>query len=405
MLTERSDTEVAGLSAKNSFPIFTIFLFIISANTIFAQVIKTTSDNKDEEKIVTVPSGEVIDEDYFGFGDTVEIHGTVNGDVYAAGRQVIIEGKVNGDLIVAAGTINIPGEVTQDARIAGGKIAVTGNILRNLTVAGGSVDLAGPGKIGGSIIAFGGDVNISAPVGGNIKVSAGDLLISNRIDGDVDASAGNIRITSKTVISGDLTYRSDGKASIDPDAVISGNVNMKEGGEFSSVSPEQVSVAFFGGYLLSALINFVSTLIIGLLLVYFYPGFMTRTVSIIRERALHSLGLGFIALFLTPIAAFILMITILGIPFALLLLAVYFVYIYMARVFVIYWIGSSVFNRSGKSADSVWQLLVGLVIYTVLTLIPFIGGLITFFTILIGLGVLLIAKKQYYTILREQGRI
>src|SRR5262245_39250872 len=81
-------------------------------------------ENGPLRKHVIVPAGQVINRDYFAFGEIVEISGTVNGDVYAAGAHVAVDGTVNGDLLAAGGTVAISGTVARDARVAGGQVTI-----------------------------------------------------------------------------------------------------------------------------------------------------------------------------------------------------------------------------------------------------------------------------------------
>src|SRR3989344_7228032 len=73
-----------------------------------------------QEEIVTLAKDEVIDRDFFGAGQVVEINGTVNGDVYAAGGEVTVSGVVNGDVLVAGGRRpHLPGARVEGRMIGG----------------------------------------------------------------------------------------------------------------------------------------------------------------------------------------------------------------------------------------------------------------------------------------------
>jgi hypothetical protein len=287
-----------------------------------ASVVLGNSDDK-ETKVVTVPVGEVINRDHIAVGDVVEISGTVNGDVYAFAGQVLVDGTVNGDLITAAGAITVSGTVSQDLRAAGGTITINGSIKRNITVGGGVVEITDDARIGGSILGGTGTINIAAPVGGNVKIGSGALTISNKINGDLEAGVEDLRLTSKAAVTGDLTYWSEKDASIDDKAVVSGEVTKKKppagfGPKFGPV------VSGFSGFrIFSAIVGFISTLIIGLLLIKFFPNFGRSAASNLSSRPWASLGLGFAAFILTPIIGLILLVTLVGIPLALILGALY----------------------------------------------------------------------------------
>ena len=86
---------------------------IITAGSVAALILLLSSAGAQERarqrgsgSHATVPSSQVVDGDYFAFGETVEISGTINGDLYASGGQVVIDGRVNGDVLVAGGRVS-----------------------------------------------------------------------------------------------------------------------------------------------------------------------------------------------------------------------------------------------------------------------------------------------------------
>ena len=385
----------------NRFIISLCFAVVLFFSTSFATQDENDEDSKDR-KFVAVPSGKVINKDYFAFGETVEISGTVDGDVYAAGGQILIDGTINGDLLAAGGKISISGNISQDVRIVGGQITISGEIGRSVTVSGGNIELTDSAVVRGSVVAGGGSILLASPIGREVMIAAGNLTVSNKVDGNLEAFVGSIRLTTKAVINGDLTYWSDSPASIDGDAKISGSVIHKTP---PKTSLEKVFWLLTGIYLLVTLISFISTLIIGLLFIYFYPKYNREVVFTLRKRPWASLGIGFLILVVAPIFLIIIFSTVVGIPLALILLASYLITIYLARIYVVFWAGVTIFERLGKRVHEGWALFVGLIIYFILTLIPVIGGIITFVVVLFGLGAAILTKKELYQTLRKQDII
>lgn len=355
-----------------------------------------------EKDLVSLPAGAVIDKDYFAYGKRVEISGTVNGDVYVAGGQILVDGQINGDLLAAGGKITISGRVSQDVRVAGGRIAITGVVGRNLTVAGGEVDLTDSAAIHGGVVAAGGSLGLAAPIGGDAMLAAGHVTVSNRVGGSIEVATGDLRLTSKAAVSGDVTYRSSKTASIDPGATIGGVVAQKSMPEFPRPRVGTLLAAAAGALFLAKLVSVVSTLVLGLLFLSLFPRYTRSTIETLKKRPWASLGLGFVALVITPIVALLLLVTLLGAPLALILTALYLVGMYLGRVFVILWAGMALFAWRNKQVRDVWALVVGLVVYSVLTVIPFIGGLVTLFVILFGLGAILLADRSLYVAAREK---
>lgn len=352
--------------------IIAVWLYPLSATA------QERPEDHSNKRVVTLRSDEVVNEDYFAWGDTVEILGTVHGDVYAAGGEVRIAGNIDGDLLAAGGKIDLEGKVAQDARIAGGEVTIASDIGRNLTVAGGKITLADAATVRGNVI------------------SAGDLVISNRINGNVKAMAGNLQVTSAAKVGGDLTYRSPQPAQIDSGAKIGGMVMQKTPHRMFDFSPGQMIGAMAGLFLFLKMISFVSTWILGLLLIFLFPGFSRAVVSTLREQPMASLGWGLVWLIVTPVVLITLLVTVVGIPLALIFFPLYFISLYLARIFIILWAGTALLERMGKRGHPGWGLLIGLFLYTLLTLIPGPGGLISLVVVLFGVGAALLTLRAEY---------
>jgi len=383
------------------------FLILLASLSLLFLASAASANNNDKndsenQNVVTLPVGEVVNKDYFATGSSVEISGTVNGDVYAFGGQVLVDGIVNGDLIAAGGIVNISGNIAQDARVGGGQVTISGKIGRNLTVGGGNVDITSSATIAGGVVAGGGNVSLAAPVGKAAKIGAGNLMVSNTIAGDLEAAVGVMRLTSKAVIGGNLTYWSDQKASIDKSAKITGKVTQKKPAEVAKPAPKKILGIVTGVNLFFKIVSLVSTFVLGLLLIAFFPRYNRAVVYTLRKRPWVSLGIGLLALILTPIVFVILLITVVGIPLAFILLALYLILMFLARLFVIFWAGAVIFERTGRKVHEVWALVVGLIVYYVITLIPIIGGLATFFVSLFGLGAAVLTKKEFYLAARKK---
>ena len=77
--------------------IFTVLTFLL----VGSEVLYAADPDLSDKKVVVVEKDEMIDDDYFAYGETVTISGTINGDAYLAGGSVLVDGVVNGDLFVA----------------------------------------------------------------------------------------------------------------------------------------------------------------------------------------------------------------------------------------------------------------------------------------------------------------
>ena len=356
-------------------------------------------------KIISVPPGQVINGDYFALGESVEISGTVNGDVYAAGGTIIVDGTVNGDLLAAGGTITISGTVSQDVRAVGGQVSVSGELQKNLTAASGNIELEQGSTLHGNMVAGAGNTHLAGLVKGDVKVAAGNLVVSNTIRGHLHAAVSAIRLTSKAQVARNVTYWSHREASIDDHASIHGVVKRKPLPLDDLPSTQEFIALAVGATLVFQLANFLSTFVLGMLIMRLYPKLFQQGTDYLQQQPLSILGLGVLGLLLTPLLIGLLGMTVLGLPLALFFLAVFLIYLYLSRLLVIAWAGQRIFAWFGKEQYHKWAFVIGLLLYFFLSFFPIVGSLLTFFTILFGLGTIFFIKKEYYTILRDQGLI
>ncbi len=371
---------------------------------IFIAVPVIAQENIRSGDSVDLPANQVVDRDFFAAGQTVVISGTVNGDAYVAGGTVIVEGIVNGDLLAAGGTVTVRGRVTDDVRVAGGTVTISGTVGGNVSTAAGTVNLTDAARLGESLVGAVGTLEVYAPVAEDVTVAGGQVIIGSTIGGDVVAAVERLILTPQARIAGDLDYWSQVQADIRPGAIVVGETTKHAPPQRVQAQEEEIGRAFAGFALFTTLMNLVSSLVAGLLLIRFYPVFTQGAVSTIARKPLLSLGIGFLTLILTPILIIILMITLLGIPLALVLLALYLVSLFFSSIIVALFIGQLIIKPKDDNMPNGWALLLGLVILAVITtLIPLIGPLINFFVILFGLGALLVAERNMYAATREKN--
>ena len=377
--------------------IFTALAFVIFVPSALA-----VSKYEPVSKLVSLKSGEVVDGNYYAFGEMVEIMGTVNGDVYAAGSQVLVNATINGDLIVAGGTVNISGNITEDLRAAGGQITIDAKVGKNASVAGGNIDLTQSASIGKAAQLAGGNVLLSAPVTSEVFLAAGNATVTSTIGENLTARTGNLRLSPGASIAGNLDYWSGEELTFSNEASVSGAITRHELPEKLTPSEKQVSGFFKGFSLFSALTSIFSTIALGFILIKFFPNCTEAAILALKSNPWKALGIGLLFVIVTPIAILVLFVTMVGIPLALMSIPLFFIYIYFARIYAVLTAGSFLLTKSGKTPTPTLSLLTGIVIYYALGIIPFIGGLSKLFFILAGVGAGILKAKETYLAARSE---
>ena len=336
-------------------------------------------------------------DDAYMVGRMLTLTGKVAGDFLGVGGNLFIDGATTGDVIVAGGEVTVVGSVGDDLRVAGGNITISSTVGDYVLVGGGQVNIVSGAIIGGDLIVGGGQVTIDGIVKGSVRSAGGDISINGTVMGDVFNKSGHIVIGPKAKITGALNYSSTNKAEIHDGAVIAGPVNFTE---IAHAERSSMAGIFSIMLLLKLLALFVSALVIQ----WAFKRIAVEAVTNSWQHVWHNLGRGFVSLIIIPIVAGILAVTIIGIPFALVLMFSYFALMTFSCLFVSVFLGGLIRKFYKKSDVFVlnWKTaLLGSLATVIVALIPFVGGLIVFLAFLTILGMFVKMKIQYVKNLRQ----
>lgn len=142
----------------------------------------------------------------------------------------------------------------------------------------------------------------------------------------------------------------------------------------------------------------IGLMVIAAVLVSVFPGFFARLAQTLRTHGWTSLLLGFIALVCIPVAALILMFTLIGIPLALLSISLYLALLLIGYVSVGVCIGSWALAklRSDRTDAKWWRIgfaVLGMLTISLLGRLPYVGMFVVFGGLLIGLGAMLLQVR------------
>ncbi len=229
-----------------------------------------------------------------------------------------------------------------------------------------------------------GPASIEGTVREDVFVLNGDTEISGTVNGDVVVFKGDVTVRSGAEIGGDLVTQGD--PTVEEGATIRGsrtNVATKFDYDTEGFAGR---FAWWLGYT-------VSVLILGLLLLAFAPQLDEGVVEAIRARLGSSIGWGIALFFLLPIAAVILLVTVVGIPLGLFVLFALALIYTIGYTVATHGVGRLVMRTSSRYV----AFLVGLVILRALALIPVVGGLLWLIATAWGLGLLAVAIRAGHT--------
>lgn len=241
----------------------------------------------------------------------------------------------------------------------GGSVTVAENqVVENALAFGGSVTVLPNARVLDTAIAFGGDVILKKGV---------------RVEGDAYSFGGKIVQEPGAIITGERATFSD------RNAMMHGSDRGRDRFFFTiSLSP------------IFRISNAVLAAILGLIILHTNPQFLPSLAIKLRQHPTLAVLWGMGAMVAIIFVSVFLAITLIGIPLIPLLSLSAIITSLVGSLAVALFVGQRLFSNGNWSLQQ--QFLVGLAILTVLTLIPFFGGLVIFLVNLFGLGVILLWK-------------
>lgn len=331
------------------------------------------------------------DGNVYAAGGQVRPGGHVGGDYIAAGGRVVLDQPVDGDATLAGGSVEVRAPVGDDLRVAGGDVTVAAPVAGELIATGGTVTLGSAASVGKSARIHAGNVRIEGRIDGGLKGSAEKVVIDGEVKGDVDLAAGHLELGPRARLGGGLSYSSDSELTRAAGAAVAGAITRQDGG---AQMPRHRSFRWEGRVRnpwIGTLFSFVGLLSAGVLFLLIAPGFGARAAQRVRTSAPSAVGLGFVAVLATPVAAVMLFITILGIPLGIAVMALYplalLVGIVVGTLFIARLIPGALRRPDAAGwGPSAGYFALALLAVLVVAKLPFVGGLLLALLTFAGLG-------------------
>jgi hypothetical protein len=308
-------------------------------------------------------------------------------DKLRAGCPVVIDKASDGDVVAAGCEVRVNAPVDGKVRIAGG-----------------DVEIGPDANVTGNVALAGGDVVVKGHIKGNLSAAGGNVRIDGKVDGDASVAAGNFELGPNAKIGGKLRYRAGNFERADEAEVASGierasrhrwNRHVDSFDGFGHSSP---------GWIWTAGLMILAGAIAALL-----PGFSGRMSDEMRAHPWTSLLFGFIAFVCIPVAAVLLMVTVIGIPIGLLAIVGYAALLLVGYVVTSVVVGGLLLDRiQSEAAKNVgWRALAAvgaMLAIAIVGRIPVLGHLVVFAALLVGVGAIVaIGVRPWFSPLPGSG--
>lgn len=311
-----------------------------------------------------------------GASDTIKSDGT-NG-------VVMLVGDCQNDVWALGNIVELSGQVRDHARFLARTVTISGSIARSALLMGSAVHLTKTSQLDGDAWLMGENLVAEGIVQGQLTLLGQNVTLAGTFATNVHVMAEDIVVLPGTKINGNLVYRSAKELMLDKDAKLGGQLIR-----------EPVPVSTSGG-LLSPLQSvvvqlwlFAAALVVGAIFFWLFPQVGQQAVACLTTSFWKCLLVGFVVLALSPMVCFLAAISLVGLPFSLLVMTVLGILMYLSKLVVAVFIGR--LGLLGRQKVSfVWAFFLGLLLLYIGASAGVVGIIVWFVIVCAGTGSLVL---------------
>ena len=367
---------------KKNFKLLALLLVIVtiisSFSICFADEEETSSNETattSEDTTTTATSDDnsenVYEGDLYLFENNVTMDKLVDGNVYIFGSNVTVTGQVNGNLFVMGNSIKLDQCYVRYSIYALGNDIYYNGACNDLYALSQKLELT-----------------YNSYVVRDVKASANSTVFKSAIGRDVDLKTSSVDFGSDSevpLIYGNLRYSADSEKTL-ADGVVEGETTYTSNNIFASnKSVGEKILSIVSAFLLVV----VTSLVIYALLNKFNPE-CVKKLNYSPISLLKAFGIGLLTIIAGVLIALVLFITSIGAKLGLIVSAL-LVLLGLLSTPIVAILVTNLLKPVVKAEKTVMYYivlaLVSIVLYG-LTLIPFVGGLISFIIIVLGYGLI-----------------
>ena len=241
---------------------------------------------------------------------------SLRGNEFLAGGYVELSDRVTRNAFVSGGDVLVDGFIGRNLYVAGGDVRLAGQVDGDVRLAGGTLKVSPEARIGDDATLAGGSIVMDGSVAGDLRAYGERIVVNGSVDGDVEFSGEDLRLGPDARIGGRVVYRSSDDIVVDSGAQVAGSVSKSTGERAWREVARGASIV--GGITVS-----IGMVLLGAVLVLGMPRFSREAGVAIRGKPWHVLGLRLRDADRRARRACRLLVTIVGIPLAVLLASAY----------------------------------------------------------------------------------
>lgn len=321
------------------------------------------------------------------FASTDREEGSFGGNIYSAGTTAVVKDSEARDIFCAGNTVSVAGNSVRGNIFAAGNYADIKNVyvVADIFAAGQSITIS-DAEVDGSLYVAGDSINVTgSDVGsaiiagqnvsfdgkaGNVYISGQSVQISGNIYGDVVVDSKSVDIADDISISGTLTVKSDEEPDV-PAGVYSNYVFEKNAIDESKVK-EVTLAAKMIKKITSRLYWIPAMLLVAFALILLFGKNLDEAHDTIVNKPTGMILTGVIGWIAIPVSAFILAVTVIGLPLAVMVTMIYVLLLLVGLTFA----GASLGRLAFRNLHPILASVIGVAILQIVRIVPVVGGMV-----------------------------
>ena len=342
------------------------------------------------------PAGAAIEDDNapsnaYMAGAEVRIDRPIEGDVVAAAGRIHIEQPIWGDAVLGAGSIDVQSSVGEDLRAAGGIVTLSARVGHEVLITAARIILRSTAEVHGEAWLAAASITLGGRYRSGVRAYARDINVTGEIYGPMELSGEHIEIGEQARIHGDVVYASSEAIKIHPLALVEGTVTRRP----KRLEANEPAATLPGLKPLRPLV-IAGLLAFAMLALAVCPRVTASSTRTLAAAPVRSLGLGIALFFSVPPVAVLLIITIIGIPIGIALIAGQALALVFGYVITAMFVAQGLGRTVGRHTLTGWQqyafMAAAIIVLALVTSIPYLGGVVLLLAACAGLGAMVLQR-------------
>lgn len=315
----------------------------------------------------------------------IRLAGTCTDDVYASAVTAELAGTFEEDLwLVCRDTATFTGRAMDQVRIAAPTLQLSGQHLRSCLGAGYAVTAGPESRFSADLILLGDTVLFSGHARGDVVLAGSRATVQGHIEGDLFLLTYDGSVLPGTRIDGNIYYVGEQDLALSSQVALGGQA-QRIPVPWMAPAPSLPELARRAAY------GLLTSLLAGLALMWFFPGFTGQSVRAVRRQPARALLVGSLAILFLPA----LLLVFAAVPplraLCLLVLGYLGLLLYLSKIVASLAVGGWLLRRSGPQPlrRAVEAMACGLVVLYLLVSTPIVGQVVGLLYVMLGTGAML----------------